>query len=110
MDYAVIGTMAMYYHGYRRFTESIDLVVTPNGLSQFLQVASRVGFSCPVKDRVVRDLGNGVKVVFFPSGVGPPIHGLGQLPIPCPNTIKETINGTSFASLPALIELYLASV
>jgi hypothetical protein len=109
VDYAVIGTMAMFYHGYRRFMESIDLVVTPSGLSQFLEVAHRVGFTDPVKDRIVRDSENGVKVVFFPSGVGPLIHGLGQLPIPCPNTIKETINGISVASLPALIELYLAS-
>jgi hypothetical protein len=57
VDYAVIGTMAMFYHGYRRFTESIDLVVTPSGLSQFLEVAHRVGFTDPVKDRIVRGFG-----------------------------------------------------
>ena len=35
IDYLVIGGMAMLAHGYRRFTESIDLLITGEGYEKF---------------------------------------------------------------------------
>ncbi len=32
IDYMVIGAVALLAHGYPRFTEDIDLVLTPEGL------------------------------------------------------------------------------
>src|SRR4051812_1371680 len=32
--YAVAGGMAMFQHGYRRFTEDVDILVTPDGLEK----------------------------------------------------------------------------
>src|SRR5437879_2627386 len=32
VPYAVVGAMAMFVHGYRRFTEGVDLLVTKDGL------------------------------------------------------------------------------
>ncbi len=31
IPFVVVGGMAMFYHGYRRFTEDVDLLVTPEG-------------------------------------------------------------------------------
>ena len=35
IDYAVIGAVALNQHGYRRFTEDIDLLLTREGLERF---------------------------------------------------------------------------
>lgn len=32
--YAVVGGMALFSHGVRRFTEDIDVLVTPEGLAE----------------------------------------------------------------------------
>src|SRR5437016_826887 len=37
IPYALAGAMAMYLHGYRRFTEDVDMVVTEDGLKQIHQ-------------------------------------------------------------------------
>ena len=33
IEYVVVGGMALFLHGYRRFTEGVDLLVTPDGLA-----------------------------------------------------------------------------
>ena len=33
IDYAIAGGMALFFHGFRRFTEDVDLLVTPKGLA-----------------------------------------------------------------------------
>jgi uncharacterized protein YwgA len=35
IDYSVIGAVALNQHGYRRFTEDIDLLLTKEGLEKF---------------------------------------------------------------------------
>ena len=37
IDYVVIGALALLAHGYPRFTEDIDLIVSPEGLERFHQ-------------------------------------------------------------------------
>jgi hypothetical protein len=37
IDYSVIGAVALNQHGYRRFTEDIDLLLSPEGLAVFQQ-------------------------------------------------------------------------
>jgi len=36
IPYAVPGAMALFFHGYRRFTEDLDLLVTQSGLKELL--------------------------------------------------------------------------
>src|SRR6266496_4610994 len=35
INYTAIGAIALNQHGYRRFTEDIDLLLTPEGLKSF---------------------------------------------------------------------------
>ena len=36
IPYAVVGGMAMFFHGFRRFTEDVDILVTRDGLDRLL--------------------------------------------------------------------------
>src|SRR5438045_5828308 len=44
IDYAVIGAVALLAHGYPRFTEDIDLVMTADGLRKFHDELVGVGY------------------------------------------------------------------
>ena len=35
LDYAVIDAMALVAHGYRRFSEDVDILLTPEALQRF---------------------------------------------------------------------------
>src|SRR5438105_1330156 len=45
--YAVVGGMALYRHGYRRFTEDVDILVTREGLKQIHHELDGRGFTPP---------------------------------------------------------------
>src|SRR6266496_5493702 len=44
IDYSVIGALALNQHGYRRFTEDIDLLLTKEGLEKFRQELIGLGY------------------------------------------------------------------
>ena len=44
IDYAVIGGVALNQHGYRRFTEDIDLLLTQEGLLRFTSELTERGY------------------------------------------------------------------
>jgi Uncharacterised nucleotidyltransferase len=44
IDYAVIGAVALNQHGYRRFTEDIDLLLTKAGLERFRERLVGLGY------------------------------------------------------------------
>src|SRR6266576_2599740 len=45
IDYVVIGAVALLAHGYRRFTEDIDLVMTQEGLEKFHRELVGLGYA-----------------------------------------------------------------
>ena len=44
IDYAVIGAMALVAHGYRRFTEDVGILLTPESLERFRERVEGVGY------------------------------------------------------------------
>ena len=44
IDYSVIGAVALNQHGYRRFTEDIDLLLTREGLERFQRELVGLGY------------------------------------------------------------------
>src|SRR4051812_48659237 len=44
IDYNVIGAVALNQHGYRRFTEDIDLLLTKEGLEKFRSELVGLGY------------------------------------------------------------------
>ena len=47
LDYAVAGGMALFHHGYRRFTEDVDVLVTRDTLQAIHQALDGLGYLPP---------------------------------------------------------------
>jgi len=69
IPYAVAGAMALFAHGYRRFTEDVDILVTREGLEQIHRELEGLGY-VPLfaGSRNLRDPESGVRVEFLVSG------------------------------------------
>jgi hypothetical protein len=110
IPYAVVGGMAMFLHGYRRFTEDVDLLVTPAGLQEIHRQLEGLGYVPPFAgSKQLRDAESGVRIEFLVTGEYP---GDGQpkpVAFPDPNECVTEIDGMRCLCLPKLIELKLAS-
>jgi len=110
IPYALVGGMAMFFHGYRRFTDDVDILVTPDNLKEIHRRLEGLGYIPPFTgSKHLRDAEFGVKVEFHTSGDYP---GDGKpKPVAFPNPVDASvaIEGVSCLQLPRLIELKLAS-
>src|SRR5437773_8404624 len=69
VPYALVGGMAMVFHGYRRFTEDVDLLVTRQGLEEIHEHLEGLGYVPPFAgSRHLRDTDTGVRVEFLVTG------------------------------------------
>src|SRR6185295_18167394 len=72
IPYAVVGGMAMFYHGYRRFTEDVDILVTPEGLKEIHAKLEGLGYLPPFAgSKQLRDTESGVRIEFLITGEYP---------------------------------------
>jgi len=110
IDYAVIDAVALNLHGYRRFTEDIDLLLTKGGLEQFRNELVGSGYR-PVFQGARRRFrtSENIPIEIITAGEYPG-DGLPK-PVRFPNPIDATteIEGVKTISLDKLIELRLAS-
>src|SRR5262245_27428110 len=44
IPYALVGAMAMFHHGYRRFTEDVDIIVTQQSLQRIHEKLEGLGY------------------------------------------------------------------
>ena len=111
IDYAVIGGVALNQHGYRRFTEDIDLLLTQGGLLRFTAELTGRGYR-PAFEGAVRKFratAENIPIEILITGDFP---GDGKpksvsFPNPLENAIE--IDGIKTIILPKLVELKLAS-
>src|SRR5256885_7181492 len=69
IPYAVVGGMALFLHGFRRFTEDVDILVTREGLEEIHRRLEGLGYMPPfVGSKHLRDAESGVRVEFLVSG------------------------------------------
>ena len=110
IDYAVVGGMAMFQHGYRRFTEVVDLLVTREGLKEIHQKLEGLGYCRPFQgSKNLRDTEHGVKIEFLLTGEFPGDGKPKPVAFPAPASVAEESDGIRYINLQALIELKLAS-
>lgn len=108
--YAVVGGLAMFAHGYRRFTEDVDLVVTREGMNQILAKLEGLGYVQPAGTSTkLRDTETGVRIEFLISGQFPGDGKPKPVTFPDPDAVATEIGGIRFLNLPTLVELKLAS-
>ncbi len=110
IPYAVAGGMALFLHGYRRFTEDVDILVTPEGLATIHQQLEGAGYLPLFQgSKNLRDTEHGVRVEFIVAGQFP---GDGKpKPVAFPDPTAAHVDREGFHVLPLkeLIELKLAS-
>lgn len=111
IDYTVIGAVALNQHGYRRFTEDIDLLLSADGLERFHEELVGRGYrpAFTGASKRFRSTRENVPVEIITSGEYP---GDGQpkpVRFPDPADSYVIIDGIRTVPLELLIELKLAS-
>ncbi|MGI9068096.1 MAG: hypothetical protein ACR2HX_17045 [Pyrinomonadaceae bacterium] len=111
IDYMVIGAVALMAHGYARFSEDIDLVLTPAGLETFHRELIGLGYapSFPGAKKRLRATRDGVSIDVMTSGEYPGDGKPKPVSIPEPSTASTEIDGIQIVTFEKLIELKLAS-
>ena len=110
VDYAVVGAMAMFFHGYRRFTLDVDVIVTPHGLSVVEDMLVDHGFLRePSRRYRLRDVSTGVRVDLLVAGAPLGGGGRAEMAIPDPSAAVAMGHGVRVLELSHLIELKLAT-
>ena len=111
IDYVVVGAVALIAHGYRRFTEDIDLVLTPEGLETLHREMIGLGYApgFPGAKKKIRSTVDGVSIDILTSGEYPGDGRPKPVVIPRPDEASIEIDGIRIVTLEKLIELKLAS-
>jgi hypothetical protein len=110
IPYAVVGGMALFLHGYRRFTEDVAILVTPEGLKEVHDRLEGLGYVPPFAgSKHLRDAESGVRVEFLVTGDYPGDGKPKPVAFPDPAASSTEIDGMCLLRLPKLIELKLAS-
>jgi hypothetical protein len=111
IDYMVIGAVALLAHGYPRFTEDIDLVLTPEGLEVLHREMIGLGY-VPAFDgakKRLRSTRDGVTIEIMTTGEYPGDGKPKPVSIPAPAAASTEIDGIQVVTFEKLVELKLAS-
>lgn len=111
IDYMVIGAVALMAHGYPRFTEDIDLVLTREGLETFHQELIGLGYAPAFQGarKRLRSTRDGVSIEVILAGEYPGDGRPKPVSFPVPATAAVEIDGVQIVTLEKLVELKLAS-
>ena len=98
-NYAVVGGMALYLHGFRRYTENVNILVTRDGLPDVHRALLGNGYRLSrVSSKNIHDTENGVYIKFMVSDDFPDPHSA---------AVKQ--DGVWLLNLAPLLELKLLS-
>lgn len=110
IPYAVAGGMALFLHGYRRFTEDVDVLVTREGLVRIHEALGGLGWVPPfARSKNLRDTENGVRIEFLITGEFPGDGKPKPVAFPDPGAVRVEREGMQVIGLEKLLELKLAS-
>jgi hypothetical protein len=110
IPYAVVGGMALFRHGLRRFTEDVDILVTNEDLKKIHEKLEGLGYLPPFKNsKHLRDTQLGVKIEFLTTGDYPGDGKKKPVSFPDPRTVSFEADGINYIDLHTLVELKLAS-
>jgi hypothetical protein len=111
IEYVVIGAIALNQHGYRRFTEDIDLLLTKEGLEKFREKLVGLGYRPAFSGakKKFRTTEENVPVEIITTGEFPGDGLPKAVEFPNPKDFSVEIDGVKTVSLEKLIELKLTS-
>ncbi len=110
IPYAVMGGLAVWAHGYHRFTNDVDLLVTREGWEEFRRRFVPKNYA-PVAGRPRRfiDKRNKVAIDFLVTGFFPGLGRPGPIAFPDPVAVRRRIKSIHYVDLATLIQLKLAA-
>jgi hypothetical protein len=110
IPYAIVGGMALFKHGLRRFTEDVDILVTKEDLKKIHESLEGLGYLPPHRrSKHLRDTELGVRIEFLTTGEYPGDGKEKPVAFPEPGAVSFEADGIRYISLPKLVELKLAS-
>ena len=110
VPYVVVGGMALFQHGVRRFTEAVDILVTAAGLYTLHEALDGRGYLPPFeRSRHLRDVELGVKIEFLVTGQYPGDGTPKAIAFPHPDDVGVVLDGIRVLDVRTLVELKLAS-
>lgn len=111
IDYNLIGAVALNQHGYRRFTEDIDLLLSREGLEKFRHELVGLGYRPAFEGatKKFRTTAENVTIEIITEGEFPGDGKPKPVVFPNPSESETKIDGIKTLSLEKLIELKLAS-
>jgi hypothetical protein len=110
IDYALVGGMALFAHGFRRFTEDVDLLVTRESMDRVIEGLEGLGYIRPAGSSTkLRDTQTRVRIEFLISGGYPGDGKPKPVSFPDPAGKVVDIGGLKVLGLPQLVDLKLAS-
>ena len=111
IGYSVIGAIALNQHGYRRFTEDIDLLLTKEGLEKFREELIGLGYRPAFEGstKTFRTSAENVPIEILIAGEYPGDGLPKPIKFPDPSEYFVVIDGVKTVTLEKLIELKLAS-
>lgn len=110
VPFCIVGDLAMFKHGYRRFTEVVELLVTRTDLVWLHEQLVGSGYVEPFPHcKHLLDAASGVDIRFSVTGEYPGDKRPKPIRIPHPSHVSEVLNGVPVITLPRLIELKLAA-
>ena len=110
VPYAIVGGMALFQHGFRRFTEDVDILVTKESIPLIHEKLEGRGYLAPFSgSKNLRDTELGVKIEFLITGGFPGDGKPKPVSFPDPAQVAVELEGRKYIPLTTLIELKLAS-
>lgn len=110
IPYAVLGGMALFRHGLRRFTEDVGILVTKADLKRIHEQLEGLGYVPPFPNsKNLRDTQYGVRIEFLTTGDYPGDGKEKPVSFPHPSSVSFESDGIRYLNLPELVELKLAS-
>lgn len=111
IEYMVVGAVALTAHGYPRFTEDVDIVLTREGLEAFHRELVGLGYRPAFEGakKKLRSTRNAVAIDVITAGEYPGDGKPQPVVFPHPSTASIEISGVKVVTLEKLIELKLAS-
>jgi hypothetical protein len=110
IPYAVVGGMALFRHGLRRFTEDVNILVTKGDLKKIHEELEGLGYLPPhPRSKHLRDTELGVRIEFLTTGEYPGDGKEKPVAFPDPDAVSFEADGVRYINLPTLVELKLAS-
>lgn len=110
LPYSILGGMALFKHGFRRFTEDVDILIQKSDLKTIHQHLIGLGY-VPLFEgsKNLRDTQSGVRIEFLLAGSYPGDGKEKPVSFPSPSDVSEVSGEIAYVNLPTLIELKLAS-